>query len=177
MTLILKLLRSWVADQRPLMKKSFLFSAFLSLAISVYSQKIIKIKVNELETIINASLNPLVITFWATWCTPCIEEIPYFQEVVKKYGRSNVELLMVSLDFPKAYPNQIQAFTKKKRITSKVVWLDETNADVFCPKIDDSWSGGIPATLFVNNKSNYRKFFESRIPRKEFEKQINTLIK
>ena len=55
-------------------------------------------------------------------------------------------------------------------------WLDETNADYFCPRIDQAWSGAIPATLFINNKINYRKFIEESISEDELEKQIRVLL-
>jgi len=57
-----------------------------------------------------------------------------------------------------------------------VAWLDETNADYFCPKIDAKWSGAIPATLFINNKSGYRKFMESQISHDDLKKEIRKLI-
>src|SRR5574343_479958 len=102
---------------------------------------------------------PLVVNFWASWCKPCIQEIPWFEKSVAALKEKKVKLVLVSLDFPEDYPKVIQEFAKKNGYQSKIVWLDETDADYFCPKIDISWQGAIPATVLVNNKKKFRKFY------------------
>ena len=57
-----------------------------------------------------------------------------------------------------------------------LVWLDETNADYFCPKVDAKWSGAIPATLFINNKTGYRKFIEEQISHDKLKLEIRALL-
>ena len=64
----------------------------------------------------------------------------------------------------------------KRKITVPVQWLDETNADYFCPKIDKTWSGAIPATLFINNRNNYRKFTEEPLSEEQLEKEIRAIL-
>jgi hypothetical protein len=83
--------------------------------------------------------------------------------------------LLVSLDFTYSFPGKIAAFAKKRNFTAPIVWLDETNADYFCPKLDPKWSGAIPATLFVNNKTGYRSFVEEQIKEEDFEKGLGKL--
>ena len=85
--------------------------------------------------------------------------------------------MLVSLDMQDAYPEKVKTFIKKRRITLSTSWLDETNADYFCPKIDESWSGAIPATLFVNNSIGYRKFVEDPLTEKQLENEIRALLK
>ena len=46
-----------------------------------------------------AGNSTLVVNFWATWCKPCVEELPCFEELRKKYAEQNVQILLVSLDF------------------------------------------------------------------------------
>jgi hypothetical protein len=55
-------------------------------------------------------------------------------------------------------------------------FLDETNADYFCPKVDEKWSGAIPATLFINNSKNHRKFVEEQVSEEVLEKEIQHLL-
>lgn len=118
----------------------------------------------------------LVINFWATFCKPCIEEIPYFESIVKKYQHKKVKLLLVSLDLKDEYPKNIKSFVIKNKYSSQVVWLNETNADYFCPKVDKDWSGGIPATLLINRKTGYRKFFEDELKPEEFERELKKAL-
>jgi thiol-disulfide isomerase/thioredoxin len=155
--------------------KSLLLIAFLSGAVTVSAQEIKKIKITELEKTIKESKTPLIVNFWATFCIPCIEEIPYFQETVKKYKKENVTLLLVSIDMREDYP-KIKPLAAKKKFTAPIVWLNETNADYFCPKVDKSWSGAIPATLFINNKTGYRKFYEEQIKEDKLEKEIMAIL-
>ena len=107
---------------------------------------------------------------------PCVKEIPYFQEVIKKHKGKGVKLLLVSLDFRESFPDKISAFANKRKFTAPIVWLDETNADYFCPKIDSQWSGVMPATLFINNKKGHRSFFEEEMPKDKFESEVKKIL-
>ncbi|MDP9230245.1 MAG: TlpA family protein disulfide reductase, partial [Bacteroidota bacterium] len=119
---------------------------------------------------------PVIVNFWATFCIPCLEEIPYFQKMVKQYEKQGVKLLLVSLDLEDYYPEKIQKFAGKQKIIAPIAWLNETNADYFCPKVDSSWSGAIPASLFINNKTGYRKFFEEQLSKEQLEKEIRRMV-
>ncbi len=159
------------------MKKIFSVLIVLALAFSnVKAQDIPKWKIGELEAFIKNSNKPTVVNFWATFCKPCIAEIPHFQKLVKQYEKDSVQLLLVSLDMEEMYPAKIETFANKFKFTAPIVFLDETNADIFCPKIDEKWSGAIPSSLFVNNKTGNRKFFEEEMSEQKFETELKTLI-
>ena len=153
---------------------SILFLVFL--CSNVDGQNVQKVKIEALESYINSSDHPLVISFWATWCTPCLHEIPWLQEAVEKQREKKVEYILVSLDFTEAYPKKIDHFVKQRNFHATFLWLDETNADHFCPKIDEKWSGGIPANLFVNNKTNYRKFIGRQLTERQATAETELLV-
>ena len=153
-----------------------MFLLFLQLA-TVQGQEIKSVKITDIEKIIAESKTPLIINMWATWCLPCIEELPYFQKEVAEHSKDSLQLILVSLDFKESFPSGIVKFMNKRKITAPVVWLDETNADYFCPKIDAKWSGAIPATLFINNKTGYRKFVEGKISPEQLKKEIRAVLK
>lgn len=134
-----------------------------------------KVKINELIKIIDTTSVPLVVNFWASWCAPCIKEIPWFEKSVAAFSDQKVKLLLVSLDFADDYPKGIAAFAKKNNYTSSIVWLDETNADDFCPKIDKLWDGAIPVTLMVNKKKGYRKFYAQQLPEQRLLMELKAL--
>lgn len=139
------------------------------------SQQIRKVKINELIKIIDTTSVPLVVNFWASWCAPCIKEIPWFEKSVASFSDKKVKLLLVSLDFADDYPKGIAAFAKKNNYASTIVWLDETNADQFCPKIDKQWDGAIPVTLMVNKKKGYRKFYAQQLPEQRLLLELKAL--
>jgi thiol-disulfide isomerase/thioredoxin len=153
-----------------------LFIAILGITAGAQVQPIPKWKISDLQAAISNAEQPTVFNFWATFCKPCIEEIPYFQQLVKKYDSAGVKLILVSLDFAENYPKKISDFAAKRKFTAPIKFLDETNADVFCPAVDSTWSGVLPATLFINNKTGYRKFYEEQISKEQLEKEIQALI-
>ena len=149
-----------------------LFVAFF-IAVSglaAQSQGIAKLKITDIEKYMNSKTGEvLVLNFWATFCKPCVAEIPSF---IKISNEHKVKLLLVSLDLPSYYPAKVASFAKKHQFNTNIVWLDETNADYFCPKIDKNWSGSIPATLMINTKTGYRKFFEEELDAATFEMEL-----
>jgi thiol-disulfide isomerase/thioredoxin len=140
------------------------------------SQEIGKVKIADVVKMIDTSTVPLVVNFWATWCQPCVHELPWFEKCVAELKDKKVKLLLVSLDFADDYPKKIADFAKQNGYTSQIVWLNETNADLFCPKIDKRWEGAIPATLMVNNKTQYRQFYGQQLPEARLRQELQKLV-
>jgi len=153
----------------------FLFILLLSQVV-MFAQQVKKMGVDDLGNYIARSEKPLVVSFWATWCGSCNEEIPYFISTIREKYNGDVELLLVSLDIKSYYPSKIQSFASKRNYDVPIIWLSESNADIFCPKIDPSWSGAIPSTLMVNNKKQYRKFYEVGMTPPQFERNLKELV-
>lgn len=146
-------------------------------ACSSYAQKIPNWKITDVEKYMTSAKGEiLVINFWATFCKPCVAEIPSFIKITERYKDEKVKLLLVSLDLPSYYPAKIASFSKKHNFKTNIVWLSETNADYFCPKIDKSWSGSIPATLILNTATGYRKFVEDEMSAETFEKELRRAV-
>ena len=115
-----------------------------------------------------------VINFWATWCAPCVKELPHFEDVNKEYKNKNTEVILVSLDFPSQIENKLKPYLKKNKIKSKVILLDDSKMNTWVPKVSEDWSGGIPATLIVNS-SNYN-FYPKSFNKEELVTEINKVI-
>ena len=109
------------------------FTLFLLFGIlsSAKSQDTPSWKIKDVVDYMNKSDSVLVINFWATFCKPCIEEIPYMETISQKYKDQKVKVLLVSLDLPGFFPGKIEDFVKKNNYSSRVIWLNETNADYF----------------------------------------------
>lgn len=158
------------------MKRLFVLIVSFFASLICFSQRVGSVKITELEKIIAESKTPLIINFWATWCKPCVEELAYLEKEVEEHTKDSVQLLLISLDFKEAFPQSISAFAEKRNIKGQIFWLNETNADYFCPKIDAKWSGAIPATLFINNKTGYRNFVEAQISREKLKQEIMAIL-
>lgn len=145
--------------------------------INVEAQTIKKVSMDEVVAMIDSSKTPIVVNFWATWCGPCVEELPFLEKQVQAFKDKNVRLLLVSLDFEDDYEKVLPRFSKKMKLKGEIVWLNETDASEFCPKIDKKWEGVIPVTLMVNKATKYRKFFVGGLTEKQIEKALKDLTK
>lgn len=115
-----------------------------------------------------------VINFWATWCAPCVKELPYFEKLNADYEHKNVEVILVSLDFPHLYNKKLKPFIEDKKLASKVIALDDADMNDWIPKVDKNWSGSIPATIIYRN--NEKRFYEQSFTFEELEKEVNQFL-
>lgn len=130
---------------------------------------------NELEPLLNIKDDKTyVINFWATWCAPCIKELPYFETLNETYKSKNVEVILVSLDFPKQYNTKLKPFIVKHKLVSKIVVLDDVDSNTWIPKVDKDWSGAIPATIIYNK--NKRAFYEKSFDLEELKVEVNKFL-
>jgi thiol-disulfide isomerase/thioredoxin len=160
-----------------MIKRLLFICTFLMFVIAVTSQTIAKWKIEDVVRSFSANNDTVyVVNFWATFCKPCNEELPDFIRLADKYKSKKVKLLLVSLDLPSYVPVRLPEFIKKNKYKTNHVWLNETDADRFCPMIDKKWSGAIPATIIVNNKTGYRKFFEDQVSAEDFEASLKAAM-
>ncbi|MFH6957132.1 TlpA family protein disulfide reductase [Flavobacterium aquidurense] len=141
---------------------AFKISIFLLFAISIsgYSQNVKLLTIDQLnERIKNGQDSTYVVNFWATWCAPCIKELPHFERLNAEFKSEKLAVLLVSVDFKSKLNAAVIPFVKRKNMKSQVFLLNESDPQKYIDRIDKSWSGSIPATLFI--KGDKRKFIES----------------
>ncbi|MEM9824369.1 MAG: TlpA disulfide reductase family protein [Bacteroidota bacterium] len=104
-----------------------------------------------------------VINFWATWCKPCVEELPYFVELHEKYKTDKFKLIFVSLDFPKQIEKKLIPFLEKHQLPGEMMVLDDPDSNTWINAVDPQWSGAIPATVVYNaqKRSFHEQSFEN----------------
>jgi thiol-disulfide isomerase/thioredoxin len=111
-----------------------------------------------------------VINFWATWCVPCVKELPEFEKINANYQNRNVSVLLVSLDMSRDYEKRLLPFIEKHDLKSKVVMLDDPRSNRWIPKVSEDWSGAIPATVIYRNDK--RAFYERTFTYEELENEL-----
>lgn len=114
-----------------------------------------------------------VVNFWATWCAPCVKELPHFEQLNSE--NKNLKVVLVSLDFKNQYEAKLLPFIKKKAIKSEVVLLTDKDYNTWLPAVDKDWSGSIPATLVIKNGKKFfvEKMFSSY---EELNQYVNSII-
>jgi len=116
-----------------------------------------------------------LVNFWASWCVPCVEELPVFERVGEEYRDQKVKVLLVSLDFPGQIETRLVPFLEKNEIRSEVLVLNDPDANKWIDSVDPSWSGSIPATLIYRGSD--RTFQEGIYSYDDLKRIIEQKIK
>jgi thiol-disulfide isomerase/thioredoxin len=155
----------------------FILGLYLSV-FQIFSQsnKVRIIHFEDLQNQINkVSDTTLVVHFWATWCKPCIEELPNYEKLSQEFIKKKIRFVLVSMDFPKDLKEKVEPFIEKNSINSEVVLLDEPDYNAWIDEIDKEWSGTIPATLMVNLTMRKRIFFEGQANMEKFLEELKEM--
>ena len=159
----------------PYMKKH-LFLLFLLTAPFITKAQIAAYSADDIIHRTSSKDTLYIINFWATWCAPCVAELPEFNKLQSRYAGKQVKILLVSLDFKGDNTFKLARFIEMKKITPEVVWLSDTDPNVFIPKIENTWEGSIPATVIVHPGKQFKKFIEGSITEKEISKIANGVL-
>ncbi len=156
--------------------KSLILSIIILVIMACDNKPVIVLKTvnfDELSQIINKNDDVLyVVNFWATWCSPCVEELPEFMEINREfYKTGNFKMILVSLDKASELETEVKPFIENKKIDVDVYLLDDNKRmNYWIPSIDAGWTGAIPATVFIRNGQKLH-FEENKLDKNEL-KQI-----
>ena len=160
----------------------FVTALALGLATSAFAQGLPHAQIQTLEykTIDAASVTndgkPMVVSFWATWCKPCVEELPFFEQLADTCTNKKVKIYLVTTDMRKDIATRVTDFIKAKKLTQQVVFINELNADKWINKVSEEWSGAIPATLMIKGDIGYKHFKEGELTFEELQLLVNQVI-
>ena len=110
----------------------------------------------------------VVVDFWATWCGPCIGEIPGYVELQKKYGKDGLVIIGASVD--QKGPAYVKAFAEKNQMGYTLVMADEAVIEAF---------GGfdaIPTTFLISRAGRIIHRKTGALPHEEYEKLVQQAL-
>ncbi len=151
-----------------------LFTILIFFSAQVQGQEVGLIKLDQLfQRLQSGKDTAYIVNFWATWCLPCIEELPHFEKLTQQVGAEKLKVLLVSVDYRSQYETTVKSFVRNKGLKNEVFLLNETDPQEFINRIDPSWSGAIPATIFFYQ--GRRKFFEGEFTYDELLTQYKNM--
>lgn len=160
------------------MFKSFLLSFILLLSAPAFSQSVAIIKFPELQQrLAQPTDTTYVVNFWATWCAPCVKELPSFEQLRAANASKKVKVLLVSMDYASQLDKKVKPFVKQHGLKSEVLLLNEPDPNTWMDKLDAKWSGALPFTLIVNNKTKQRATFEQELSQVELNAALQKFPK
>lgn len=139
--------------------------------------EIMLLKYEALFDMLNSQTDVLyVVNFWATWCSPCVEEIPDFVAVDGELRENkSYKMLLVSLDAASDI-EEVKTFKQTHNISTQVLLLDDIRRmNDWIPMVEPYWGGAIPATLFYRNGKRLH-FVEGKLNKEELLIQINKFL-
>jgi thiol-disulfide isomerase/thioredoxin len=160
------------------LSKSLLLSCLVFLLACSSSTKddVEVIKIDGLQQLLSEKEHQIhIINFWATWCAPCIKELPQFTALAIAHPEAKISL--VSLDFVQNLETKVKPFLDKRKIDLRVLLIDELDYNLWIDIVDPSWSGAIPATLIIEPATGRRIFLEKELEKNELVQAYERFIK
>lgn len=140
------------------------------------AQELKVINKSDLLALLNSkSDTTYVVNFWATWCKPCVEELPVFEKINSNYKGKKVKVVLISNDFKKQVTPKLKPFLLEKNIQSDVWWMSETDPNIWVNMVDPNWEGSLPATLIFKGNEQKRFFHEGDLTENTLKAIINKI--
>ncbi|AII53663.1 TlpA disulfide reductase family protein [Hymenobacter sp. APR13] len=157
----------------------FILLAFAAclLALPGQAQRVAVVKLPQLQKRLSQPNDTTyVVNFWATWCAPCVKELPNFEQLNRAYAGQKVKVLLVSTDYASQLDKKVRPFVAKRNLRSEVLLLNETDPNTWMDKVDSQWSGALPFTLMINNKQQKRASFEREFTQPELTAALQKFL-
>jgi thiol-disulfide isomerase/thioredoxin len=153
------------------------FVFFFGLNQGLFSQEISRVTYADLaKWKKDKSDTVYVINFWATWCQPCLKEMPAFESLGERFAGQKVKIILVSVDEKSQVESKLKPYVRNHYMRNKVVHYYDPKVVKWQQKIDSSWTGTLPATLIHQGKSRYTKMFVGPLSYQQLYEKVNGLL-
>ena len=119
----------------------------------------------------NDSSKVRLVTFWATWCGPCVSEFPEFVTINRMYRQRPFEMITVAANYPDEQ-KEVLAFLRKKQSSGKNLIFGDKDKYKLMEAFDPKWSGALPFTMLIGPKGETLYRHEGAIDPLELKRTI-----
>ncbi len=158
------------------MKKISLLLFFVFQVYALSAQEIKLVKIDQVLAEMNKNDDTTrVLNLWATWCAPCVHELPFFEEVYQEtHQNQKIKIILLAVE---DYENKVKKLVQNKNIRATVWLLDEKYANEWISKIEEDWGGEIPVTKIQNNANAETIFHSGELKKEELQMLIQKISK
>ena len=117
----------------------------------------------------------LIVNLWATWCAPCIREIPELMELELELASQGVRLIAVNMDDP-ADHERVREFVTGHFSDLHTYQRSDFDMDTLVSVVDPAWNEILPTTYLVDRKGVVAVKIQGRKTPEEFRSEINALL-
>lgn len=141
---------------------------------NTFAQSFVNVGAEQVEEVLKRKTDTTyVVNFFASWCVPCLQELPDLQAFASEHQTEKVKVILVSLDFEEDVAEALNPLLQKYSIT-ETVWLLKEDGNRWITRIEKQWNGSIPATLMVNHAQKKRIFLQQRVTRAKLNEYLTT---
>lgn len=138
---------------------------------------VVEVKWSALENLLKSNTDTtFIVNFWASWCGPCVEELPYFERLNRDFARQKVRIVLVSMDFVTDKEARVIPLVERMKLRSTVWLLNEPDANSWIERVDPAWSGALPATLILNPSRVRRSFYEKSLDYETLARELSYFV-
>lgn len=116
-----------------------------------------------------------IVNFWATWCPPCVAELPYFAQVYEEYERDRLHFLSISADHPETIEDAVEPFLEQRELPFPILLMDAMPDDI-TEALQADFPGNLPVTLLYDANGDIAQRWDREVTFEELQEAIDALM-
>jgi thiol-disulfide isomerase/thioredoxin len=120
--------------------------------------------------------NTVIVNLWASWCAPCLREVPELLELEQAYARCGLRVLGIALDEPTDLATAVQPTVARYFPGFRTLARDGSSMDSFASVLDGAWNEVMPTSYIVTPDGAVAKRIQGGKSYAQFEAAVKPLL-